>query len=368
MLRLQKLFGEALVKQEKLRILVLGDSRSFHIERYLAELRRQNCEVLLASIEAGKLDYYQLRWRGPVRMFHYVLAVKELRDLFTKFKPDVVDAHYASGYGYMAATALKNSTIPLVVQLWGSDILVVSNKSYFHKRKVVVAFGEADAVIADSQFLINEAKKIAPLNKTLVESFGIEKHFLEFHKQDYTISKPLKIIVPRPHERVYNNPFIINALAPLLKRGEVTLTFPDFGSLAVKLKREIKIGGYRGIGLYEKKNRVSFLKLMSEQDVYLSAALSDSSPVSLIEAMALGLIPVVAGIPGIKEWAGDSGAIMFDINDPNSLADKINEIITDKNKRTQMRQSNLEKVKAKGLFENNVAARIRLMNQLIANL
>ena len=356
------------MKNEKLRILVLGDSRSFHIERYLVELRKQNCEVLVASIEAGKIDYYQLRWRGPIRKLHYLLAVKELRELIGKFRPDVIDAHYASGYGYLAASALKDSAIPLVVQLWGSDIMVVPHKSLLHKRKVVIALREADAVIADSQYLLDEAKKFAPLKKTLVESFGIEKRFMDFHKNVYTFSNPLKIIVPRPHEKIYNNTFILQALGPLLEAGVVTLTFPDFGSLAIEFKWLIKNAGYPGIVFYEKMDRESFMRFMSEFDVYLSAALSDSSPVSLIEAMALGLIPVVAKIPGVAEWTKDSGDLTFDIDDSSGLKDMISAMINSDDKRMHLRSRNLDRVMTKGMFENNVAARINLMQQLTASL
>lgn len=356
------------MKKEKLRILVLGDSRSFHIERYLAELRRQNCEVLVASIEAGRIDYYQLRWRGPIRKLHYLLAVRELRELIEKFEPDVVDAHYASGYGHMAAGALKNSAIPLVVQLWGSDILVVPHKSFLHKRKVVMALSEADAVVADSQYLLDEAQKFVSLNKTLVEPFGIEKRFIDFHKNVYSFSSPLKIIVPRPHEKIYNNSFVLNALGPLLGAGAIALTFPDFGSLAIEFKWEIKNAGYRGVSFYEKMGRESFLQFVAEHDVYLSAALSDSSPVSLIEAMALGLIPVAAKIPGVEEWIRDSGALTFDINDAKGLKDSMSAIINSNDKRIQMRKRNLERVMARGIFENNVAARIDLMKQLIVAL
>ena len=350
-----------------MRLLVLGDSRSFHIERYLVELRKQHCEVLVASIEAVKIDYYQLRWRGPIRKLHYLLAVRELRELIEKFEPDVVDAHYASGYGHMAAAALKNSAIPLVVQLWGSDILVVPHKSFLHKRKVVKALREADAVVADSQFLLDEARKFASIKKTLVEPFGIERRYMDFHKNSYTFSSPLKIIVPRPHEKVYNNAFILEALGPLLKTRQLTLTFPNFGSLAIEFKWSIKNAGHPGINFYEKMDRESFMRFMSEHDVYLSAALSDSSPASLIEAMALGLIPVAAKIPGIEEWTKDSGALTFDINDAKGLQDTISAIASSKDKKMQMRKRNLDRVMARGMFENNVAARINLMKQLIAD-
>jgi glycosyltransferase involved in cell wall biosynthesis len=114
--------------------------------------------------------------------------------------------------------------------------------------------------------------------------------------------------------------------------------------------------------------RESFLQFVAEHDVYLSAALSDSSPVSLIEAMALGLIPVAAKIPGVEEWTKDSGALTFDINDAKGLKDSMSAIINSNDKRIQMRKRNLERVMARGIFENNVAARIDLMKQLIVAL
>ena len=191
---------------------------------------------------------------------------------------------------------------------------------------------------------------------------------MDFHKSAYTLSSPLKIIVPRPHEKIYNNAFILKALGPLLETRQVTLTFPDFGSLAFEFKWVIKNAGYFGINFYEKISRESFLKLMSEHDVYLSAALSDSSPVSLIEAMALGLIPVVAKIPGVEEWTRDSGALTFENNDCNGLKEAVSAIISCTDKRMQMRKKNLDRVMARGVFEINVAARINLMKQLIATL
>lgn len=355
-----------MVKGEKLRVLVLGDSRSFHIERYLPELRRQNCEALLASLEPGPIEYFQLKWRGPVRQLHYRIAVGEVRELLGRYQPDVVDAHYVSGYGYLAAIALKNSSMPLVVQAWGSDILIVPKKTFLHRRKAVQALKRADAVVADSQYLLDEAAKLATLKKTLVEVWGIEKRYLEWHKKDYSLSGPLKVIVPRPHESVYNNSLILKALYPLLNQNKITLTIPEFGALVDEFKSEVRALHCPGVNFYKRCEREKFLELMAEHDIYLSAARSDSSPVSLIEAMALGLIPVAANTPGIQEWTDNTGALTFTQDNGYELRKIIEQLASGDSTYSQMREKNLERVRGEGIYENNVAARVGLMKQLVS--
>jgi glycosyltransferase involved in cell wall biosynthesis len=145
----------------------------------------------------------------------------------------------------------------------------------------------------------------------------------------------------------------------------ISLTFPDFGSLLDEFKSELNNLNCPGVSLYKKCERGPFLKMMSGNDVYLSAALSDSSPVSLIESMALGLIPIVANIPGIQEWSRNSGAFTFTKDSSKDLAANIENVATGDSPHAQMRANNLERVKSKGLFENNVAARINLMRQLV---
>jgi len=351
------------MNEKTLRILLLGDSRSFHIERYVPELRRQNCELLLASIEDGAIEHYQLKRVGPIRQLQYTLAASELRQLILKYRPEIVDVQDAN-YGYMAALALRNSDMPFNLQLLGSDILIASRKTYLHRMKTVFALRRADAVVADSFYLLEQAKKLTPLKHTLVEPFGFEKKYLRLHKQNYALSRPLKIIVTRLQEKVYNNFFILKSLAPLIKSGSIILRFVDLGSLAEKMKSALNDWRLPNVYFYQRSEREPFLKLMSEHDVYLSAALSDSSPVSLIDAMALGLIPVVAKIPGIMEWSENS-AFTFTNNNANELTGIIEKIISKNSEHLEMRTRSLAKVKEKALFENNVAARINLMKKIV---
>jgi glycosyltransferase involved in cell wall biosynthesis len=82
----------------------------------------------------------------------------------------------------------------------------------------------------------------------------------------------------------------------------------------------------RRFGLDDKihlKGRVAYADLPAyyqAADVYISASYSDGSSVSLLEAMATGLICVVSDIPGNREWiAHDVDGFLFESGNAESL-------------------------------------------------
>ena len=75
-------------------------------------------------------------------------------------------------------------------------------------------------------------------------------------------------------------------------------------------------------------------KYLASSDIYVSTSLSDSCPVSLQEAMACELPPVVTDIPANREWiTGGKNGYLIPINDAQLLAGKIIHLI--KNKRVR---------------------------------
>ncbi len=345
------------------KILILADSRAFHTERIVEQLKIQNCEVLTLSLEKGEMEHVDLQRRLCLNFLHYRLAVSEIKKNIDKFQPDIVNAHYATGYGYIAALALRNKNIPLILNLWGSDILRVPKKSFFHKRKAMIALGDANYIIADSQYLLDEAYKIFPFKNSALIYWGIEKEMLDFHKKSYAFNKPLRIIVPRPHEEVYRNEFIIESLADLLKSGKIKITFPSWGLRFNSFKQKAVNISKDNIFFYEKMNRKNYLKYFASHDLYLSNAETDSSPVSLIEAMALGLIPITADIEGVKEWLGVNNGFRFKEDNSLDLQNIITKITNSDNLYDSMRKMNLEKVKEKGLFEKNIKAHLKILKE-----
>ena len=353
------------MNETKLKILILADAASFHTERYIEELNRQGCIIRLLSLEKGTMPFTALKRRGSIKSLHYYFSVKQIKKEIEDFKPDLISAHFASGYGFTAALANKNYNLPLIVNVWGSDILIVPHKSFLHRRKTRYALSNADYVIGDSNYLLTEVKKLTPIEQSMTVPWGIEQKHLSLHKNNYHLSRPLKILVPRPHEIVYNNLFIVESLASLINENKIELTFPAFGSLYDDFKNKTsKVVGDK-IRYYQKKDRSEFLKYFASHDVYLSASQSDSSPVSLIEAMALGLIPIAADIDGVKEWLNRQSGFLFKQNDQQSLINCILDILDSDDTFFSMRQSNLKKVTNEAVFEKNIADQITVMRKLV---
>jgi len=309
------------------------------------------------------MHHFHLQHHGPVRSLHYPLAARQVNALVERFRPDVVNAHFASGYGYLAALALKDDGPPLAVHLWGSDVLIVPHKSPLHRRKTVRALRAADHVFADSDYLIDAARELAPLPRTSVIPWGIESRYLPLHRFDYDLGSPLRIIVPRTQTPIYNNQFLLKTLRPLITAGKVTMTFPDFGAEVESFRAAVGDLRDRGVMLYPRLDRDAFIALLAGHDVYLSAARSDSSPASLIEAMALGLIPIAADIPGVREWLSVENGYLFEQDDPESLTGAINAVVESYGQ-TDLRRANLKRVQRNAVFEDNIAATLDAMKEL----
>ncbi len=344
--------------------MLLADAGSVHTERFLKELKRQGCHVLTASLESGSMRYVHLKRLGPVKSFHYLLAVPQVKSIIKRFRPEVINAHYACGYGFIAARASGEGDAPIVLNLWGSDVLIIPGQSSQGRMKTKMALESADWVIGDSEYLVEGARKIVTLKNQRVIPWGIECQFLKLHRNSYTLGDPLRIIVPRRHEEVYNNGFIVQALESLIKEGEVQLTFPDFGALAGDFKKQVARLPESGVNLYSLRGRGEFLSLMAEHDVYLSASRSDSSPSSLIEAMALGLIPVAANIPGVREWLTTGSGFTFEPGDMPGLRELVVKLRRDGDPLENMRRANYRRCEEKAIFEDNVAEQVELMTKV----
>ena len=96
--------------------------------------------------------------------------------------------------------------------------------------------------------------------------------------------------------------------------------------------------------------------LLSRAEVYLSASRSDSTSVSLLEAMAGGALPVVSDIEGNREWVGEGeGARLFAVGEAQALAAALERALGQPAWAEDARRRNRAEVEARGETTRNIA-------------
>ena len=341
-----------------MKILVLADASSPHTERWLAGLESQGHETILASFQEpweSQRDIIRLRGRGRLR---YLMAGQQVKTLAREH--DAVLAHFLPGYGVSAWRA----GVPFVLVLWGSDILVWP----FRDR---LRFGVARRVLSSAAFVVADSitvRRILQLNfgyppdRVLVFPFGPEEDALSFplvQKDDSMV------IFPRALESIYSPLTAIQAIASLAKkRPELRVVFTMGGSLLEDCRR---LAGESGLSadFNGPLPRRDYLKTMATAGIYLSLALSDATPVSLLEAMALGAFPVISDLPATREWIVDGlNGLLVDPRSPASVSSAMEKALDDQSLVERARAVNNQMMRERGPWTDNLPGVLRVLANL----
>jgi len=355
-----------------LKVLMLADGRAVHTVRFQKELARQGVEIVLASLERGPTVDIPLKRLSVSNSLSYFFANRQIKDLVRKMNPDLINPHFASGYGFSVAISRVWKRKPVALHCLGSDILISPKKSIAHKRKVTLALDRADTIFCDSTFIAEQITTLAPSAETNIIPWGVEDEILNLFekrkKHHIDADRPVRVLIPRPHNKIYNNLFIYESLKNLLEKKRLNLTFPAWGDDLDEFKKATKKERLDGsISLYPFRDRREYIDSLADFDIFLSAALSDSSPASLIEAMAAGLYPVVADIPGIGDWAGHGDAALFDPRDGNTLRAAFEKILDPSFDIKSTLEKNHRLARQKGRFPDNIEKTVKIMKSMVAN-
>jgi len=101
--------------------------------------------------------------------------------------------------------------------------------------------------------------------------------------------------------------------------------------------------------------------------LYVSTSTSDSTSVSLLEAMAAGCFPIVSDIPANREWiASEAQGMLFPCGDDAALAACILRAGADPALRAGAQEANRAVIAARATWEGNVRDVETLFEQLRA--
>jgi glycosyltransferase involved in cell wall biosynthesis len=348
------------VKERSVRIAFLGDGSLGHVRRWAKYFHDQGHETLLLSFESVEgclVPARRLRSRFPTKLLGYLSALGDIRKELAHFRPDIVNALYLGGYGFVAA---RSGVHPLVVSSLGSDLLVDYPSSPVHRLQIRHVLRQADLILTDADELSRIAISAgASPGKILKTYMGIDESVFFPRRSAPDGKRPgggARVVSTRNLFPVYNVDMLVDA-APLI-RAKLDAHFvvcgdgPDRARLEAKVKQ---LSLERSFIFKGRLDPVGIARELRAADVYVSTSRSDSTSVSLLEAMACGAVPVVTDLPANREWIrdGENGRIARN-GDAASLAEAVVETLLNPVFMTVARESNLLVVNERGLWKTNM--------------
>lgn len=259
------------------------------------------------------------------------LRAQTLKKSLDKVKPDVLVGCWASTYGFYSA---YSNFHPLILLVWGSDVLVFPEKYFPLKPFIVYSIRKADIVVVDSevqrQAVINlgcESSKIVKFPWVDLNGFKRdEKQRSKIRRECSWKEDDIIVISMRHHKPIYGVQHLIDAIPQVIAENEkikflILGEGPLTSTFKTKMAKFMKSRHVKFVGTVPHNKITEYL---SAADIYVSTSFSDGASASLLEAMACSLTPIVTAIQGNLEWIKEGvNGVLFHPADSKKLAEKI---------------------------------------------
>jgi glycosyltransferase involved in cell wall biosynthesis len=310
-----------------MRICYLGDASSPHVRKFVEYFAKTGNEIHVVSLRKAKYrnaTLYLIPRRTPFEDVNYLLSFFWLRRIIKSIKPDIVHAHFLTSFGLLGALTGYH---PFVVTAWGSDLLITPKRSFVYKWLLKFTLKKADLIFADAGFMKEEVLQYeASPEKVLIRPFGVNMEIFNSKTRVYEDRARYVILSMRTLIKNSNVDMIIKAMKILKEKGiDFVLNITNQGTEEQYLRCMAC-----DLGLDSQVNFLGFLKrgdvyrFFDSSDIYLSIPTSDGASVTLLEAMASGLFPIVSDIAANREWIKDGlNGFLVPLNDPITLANRI---------------------------------------------
>jgi len=305
------------------------------------------------------------RLQAPNRTKRHIIPnMLKVVKILKEINPDFVHLHV--DHQYSLASVL--SGIPFVLTSWGLEVQTLPHASFIQKSLAKIAATKARAVTVDAKFLQEIWVSMGiPEHKIKVIPFGVDMNRFNPNVDGSAIRRKLRIkktdivmISTRPfyNNNHYNVECLIRAIPVIVRIHEnAKFIIKGAGPLEGYLKRlveKLNVSKHvRFVGLVPYDEVARYL---CASDIYISTCFVDSTSVSLLEAMACGLPPVVTDILGNREWIenGENG-FLFPPRNPTALAEKVIQLVEDQRLRKRFGQKCFRIIKQRAPWEKCVS-------------
>ncbi len=233
---------------------------------------------------------------------------------------DVLDIMQVTPLGVYAACLWPG---PLVLDFWGTDIMGLSARPLRVRLLMRVAVRKADRIHAVSRQMTREIAALgAASDRITTFQYGIELSVLDFEPGP---RRSEQILSSRGLREFYRGETVIRAMPLVLERRPAArlIVTKDDGPLEQLRTLAAELGVANAVTFLGRVPRDELPAIMRSSSVWVSIPPSDGAPLSLLEAMAAGLLPVVSDIETMHEWLDERRAVFVTRVAPEDVAEAL---------------------------------------------
>ncbi|MCF7832594.1 MAG: glycosyltransferase [Candidatus Marinimicrobia bacterium] len=346
-----------------MKLLFLADGASVHTNKWVVSLLKKGHQIHLFSLNSFDQKAYvefeknfnhtvfNLTERktilGGLNKLSYLRVVKDIKHVIKEFKPDLLHAHFATSYGMLAA---KVDFHPMIISVWGYDVLHFPKRSFIHKKILEHNISKADKILSTSHMMAKETKLYTdkPIEVT---PFGIDMEIFKPSDKTFpSLDRDSFIIgTAKALEDKYAIDDLIRSFTILVHRHpekQLQLAIAGDGSSEDKLHELAS-----SLGVTEKTvflgrvNHRDIPDFYNSIDVFATLSLEDSFGVSVIEAGACGKPVVVTNVEGLPEVVEkDKTGYVVPKRNPEKAADAFEALLLDKSLRKEMGNAGRQRI------------------------
>ncbi|WP_048146059.1 glycosyltransferase [Methanoplanus limicola] len=263
----------------------------------------------------------------------------KIQKLVTKINPDLIHAHFITKYGFHLPSGKK---YPTVVSAWGDDILILPPQSRIIHQFTKKILNRVDLIYGVSHDInrhIIEDFRI-PEDKIKYLPFGIDTKMFSPSENSGKFDEDHTVIFSnRGFYPVYDMPTLVEGFEKAYKINKnLRLYLKGDGPELPKIKDLVKTKNLSDAVNFLQRTEYSQVPVdLNKADIFVTTAVSDGTPVSLLETMSTETPVIATNIGGVPEWITDGeNGILVPPKDPDALSRKILLLAGDKSLRNRL--------------------------------
>lgn len=344
----------------KRKILFLAHSQSIHTKRWVKYFIDKKWDVHVISFHPEQISgsHHHYLNTGAISPrggnYQYFKKIFRIIYLIYSIKPDIINAHYLTSFGFLAYLSFFKKQC---ITVYGSDIYLDSRKNFIYKflskrvlSRAVHIFSVSDKMTSFIQSYFNiDSSKITTI------LYGIDTKV--FKRINSTENRKYTFITHRLMVENSNYPIIIDVLHRLRqKQIQFNALIIGNGPLRGYVEETVKAKGLQDmIEIIDPVSKEDLVRLFNDAMFYLSFTQSDGTPLSVIEAAACGIFPVLSANDANMELINKGmKGVCLDLKDVLRIVSTLETLISNSNPH-EFQTANSEFVNKYMSYDQNMA-------------